>query len=106
MTMTKSDMATRAALLRTKQSEISNMTKPDKLQMPSRVRGANKAAPADNGATVTPLAEKNNKATNIYGDEEESTNGEAQPTAMDVDAQSGNKHTLAVEEEEDPATAA
>ena len=65
MTETESDMATRAALLQTKQSKNSNMTDPGKLQTPTRTRGANKAALADKGTTVTPPAAKNNKATNV-----------------------------------------
>ena len=65
MTETESDVATRSALLQTKQSKNSNMINPGELHTPPRTRGANIAAPTDEGATVTPLAAKNNEATNV-----------------------------------------
>ena len=53
--------------------------------MPPRTRGVNDVAPTEQGATVTPPAAKDNKATSSQNEEEGSTNGEAQPAAMDVD---------------------
>ena len=74
------------------------MTDSDKMQRPPRVRGANNATPANNGATVTPPATRNIGATNVQSDEEGHTNGETQ-TAMDVEAKTGNKQGRAVDGE-------
>ena len=86
---TMANVATRAALLRAKQSKNPNMTDPGKFYTPSCTKGANNAAPTGEGATVTPLVTKNNKATSGQSEEEGSTNSKAQPAAMDVDT-----HTL------------
>ena len=56
-----------------------------KLHTSTHPRGANGAALTEAGATVTPLATQHNIATRGQNEEEGSTNGEAQPAAIDVD---------------------
>ena len=83
---TMANVTARAAKLQAKQSKDPNMINAGKVHTPQRMRGTNGAASTAEGATVTPLTTKHNIATSGQNEEEGSTNGEAHPAVMDVDA--------------------
>ena len=83
---TVANMSTRATKLQAKLSKDPNMINTGEVHTPQRIRGTNGAAPTVEDATVTPPATKHNIATSGPHKEEGSTNGEAQPAAMGVDA--------------------
>ena len=85
---TMANVITRAARLQAKQSGDANMINAREAHTPQRMRGTNGATPMKEGVTVTPPAAKNDTDTAGQNGEEESDDGEALTTAMEVEAPS------------------
>ena len=59
----------------------------------------------DKETMFSPPAAMGNEDANAETAEDGSTNGEARPATMDVEAQAGSKHTRDEDEKDDPLTA-